>query len=66
MRIAELVMKAQHSHHQRRLGVSGVTAIGPIAPAHEDDDQIETWMIGQGQEPTGNRHTVVRRAWDRC
>ena len=24
-----------------------VTAIGPIAHAVEDDDQIETWMIGQ-------------------
>jgi hypothetical protein len=26
--------------------------IGRIAHAVEDDDQIETWMIGQGQEPS--------------
>jgi hypothetical protein len=56
-------MKARHFHHQPR---SGVTAKGRIAHAVEDDDQIETWMIGQGQEPSGNRHIVVRRAWDRC
>ena len=28
---------------------SGEAATGPIALADEDDDQIETWMIGQGQ-----------------
>ena len=44
-------MKARHFHHQSR---SGVAATGPIAFADEDDDQIETWMIGQGQEPSGN------------
>ena len=49
-------MKARHFHHQPRLGV---TAIGRIAHAVEDDDQIETWMIDQAQEPGGNRHTVV-------
>jgi hypothetical protein len=42
-------------HHQSRSRVAA--AISPIA--HEDDDQIETWMIGQGQELSGNRHTVV-------
>ena len=52
-------MKARYFHHQPR---RGVTAIGPIAHAVEDDDQIETWMIGQGQEPSGNRQIVVRRA----
>lgn len=55
-------MKARHFHHQPP---PGVIATGPIAFADEDD-QIETWMIGQGQEPSGNRHTVARRAWDRC
>ena len=54
-------MKARYFHHQPRWG-----GIGPIAHAVEDDDQIETWMIGQGQEPTGNRHIVVPRGWDRC
>ena len=53
-------MKARHFHHQPRPG-----ATGPIAFADEDD-QIETWMIGQGHEPSGNRHTVARKAWDRC
>jgi hypothetical protein len=48
-------MKARRFHHQSRSRV--VAAISPIA--HEDDDQIETWMIGQGQELSGNRHTVV-------
>jgi len=61
--IAERVMKARYFHHQPR---SRVTATGPIAHADEDDDQIETWMIGQGQEPSGNRHIGVRRAWERC
>jgi hypothetical protein len=56
-------MKARHFHHQPR---SGVAATGPIAFADEDDDQIETWMIGQGQEPSGNRHTVARKPLDRC
>jgi hypothetical protein len=56
-------MNRRHFHHQPR---SRVTAIGPIAHANEDDDQIETWMLGQGQEPRANRHTVVRRAWDLC
>jgi hypothetical protein len=56
-------MKVRHFHHQPRPG--GI-ATGPIAFADEDDDQIETWMIGQGQELSGNRHIVVRRAWDRC
>jgi hypothetical protein len=56
-------MKARHFHHQPR---SGVTATGPIAFADEDDDQIETWMIGQGQEPSGNRHTFARKPWGRC
>src|SRR3954453_16291236 len=59
--IAERVMNGRHFHHQPR---SRVTAIGPIAHADEDDDQIETWMIGQGQEARGNRHAVVRRAGD--
>jgi hypothetical protein len=40
-------MNGRHFHHQPR---SRVIAIGPIAHADEDDDQIETWMIGQGQE----------------
>jgi hypothetical protein len=44
----------------------GVTAIAHIAHAVEDDEQIETWMIGQGQEPSGNRQIVVRRARERC
>ena len=56
-------MKARYFHHQPR---RGVTAINPIAHAVEDDDQIETWMIGQGQEPSGNRQIVVRRAWKPC
>jgi hypothetical protein len=55
-------MKARHFHHQPR---SGVTATGPIAFADEDDDQIETWMIGQGQELSGSRHTVARKPWGR-
>src|SRR5258708_1018872 len=59
--IAERIMKGRHFHHQPRLRL---TAIGPVAHADEDDDQIETWMIGQGQETRGNRNTVVRRAWD--
>jgi len=56
-------MKARYFHHQPR---SGITATGPIAFADEDDDPIETWMIGQGQEPSGNRHTVARKPWGRC
>ena len=36
---SEPVMKARYFHHQPR---RGVTAIGPIAHAVEDDDQIET------------------------
>jgi hypothetical protein len=56
-------MKARHFHHQPR---PGVFAPGPIAFADEDDDQIETWMIGPGQEPSGNRHTAVRKLWDCC
>jgi hypothetical protein len=50
-------MKARHFHHHPR---SGVAATGP-----EDDDQIETWMIGQGQELSGNRHAVARKPWSR-
>ena len=60
---SEPLMKARYFHHQPR---RGVTAIGPIAHAVEDDDQIETWMIGQGQEQSGNRQIVVRRAWKPC
>jgi hypothetical protein len=56
-------MKRRHFYHQSRWRV---TAIAPIAHADEDGDQIETWMIGQGQETRGNRRTVVRRAWDLC
>jgi hypothetical protein len=56
-------MKRRHFHHQSRWRV---TAIVPIAHADEDGDQIETWMIGQGQETRCNRRTVVRRAWDLC
>ena len=60
-------MKARYFHHQPR---RGVTAIGPIAHAVEDDDQIETWMIGQGQsrvvviysQPGGNGRTSDRDA----
>ena len=51
-------MKARYFRHLPRRG-----PIGRIAQAVEDDDQIETWMIGQGQEPRGNRQIVVRRAW---
>jgi len=51
-------MKARHFHHQSRSRVAAATS--PIAHADEDDDQIETWMIGQGQELSGNRHTVAR------
>ena len=54
-------MKARYFHQRPRCG-----RIGPIAHVVEDDDQIEPWMIGQGQEPSGNRHIVVRSAWDRC
>jgi hypothetical protein len=54
-------MKRRHFYHQSQWRV---TAIVPIAHADEDGDQIETWMIGQGQETRGNRRTVVRRAWD--
>jgi hypothetical protein len=54
-------MKGRHFHYQPR---SRITA--PIAHADEDDDLIETWMIGQGQETRGNQRTVVRRAWDLC
>ena len=53
-------MKGRRFHHQPR---SRVTAVDPIAHADEDDDQIETWMIGQGQEMRGKRYTVIRRAW---
>ena len=53
-------MKARHFHPHPR---SKVTATGPIAHADEDDDQIETWMIGQGQELSGNRRTIARKAW---
>jgi hypothetical protein len=56
-------MKRRHFHHQPR---SRVTAISPVAHVDDDDDQIETWMIGQGQEARGNRHTVFRRSWDLC
>jgi hypothetical protein len=59
--IAERIMTRRHFYHQSRWRV---TAIVPIAHADEDGDQIETWMIGQGQETRGNRRTVVRRAWD--
>ena len=61
VRIRSPVMKARYFHQQPRWG-----RVGPIAHVVEDDDQIETWMIGQGQEPSGNRHIVVRSAWDRC
>jgi hypothetical protein len=40
-------------------------ASGPIAFADDDDDQIETWMIGQAQELGGNRRTVARKACGR-
>ena len=57
-------MKGRRFHHQPR---SRVTAVGPIAHADEDDDQIETWMIGQGQEARGiSRNAVIRRAWGLC
>jgi hypothetical protein len=36
-----------------------------FADADEDDNQIETWMIGQGQELSGNRHAVARKPWSR-
>jgi hypothetical protein len=36
-----------------------------FADADEDDNQIETWMIGQGQELSGNRHAVARKSWSR-
>jgi hypothetical protein len=55
-------MKARYLHHQPR---PGAAATGPIAFADEDDGQIETWMIGQGQELSGNRHAVVRKPWSR-
>ena len=61
--LRRVFMKARHFYHQPR---SGVAATGPIAFADEDDDQIETWMIGQGSEPSGNRHTFARKAWGRC
>ena len=57
VRNAEGVMKVRHFHHQPRSSV-----IGRIAHAVEDDDQIETWMIGQGQEPSGNWHAGPRTA----
>jgi hypothetical protein len=56
-------MTVRHFHHQPRFQV---VATGPIAHADEDDDQIETWMIGQGQELSGNRRTVGRKPWSRC
>jgi hypothetical protein len=56
---SEPVMIARYFHHQPRWG-----GIGHIAHAVEDEDQIDNWMVGQGQEPSG-RHIVVRRAWDR-
>ena len=49
-------MKARHFHYQPR---SRVAATGPIAFAEEDDGQFETWMIGQGQELSGDRRMVV-------
>ena len=61
--LRSMFMKARHFHHQPQ---SGIPATGPIAFADEDDDQIETWMIGQGQEPSGNRHTVARKVRDCC
>jgi hypothetical protein len=55
-------MKARHFHRKPR---SGLAATGPIAFADEDDDQIETRMIGQGQELSGNRRAVARKPWSR-
>jgi hypothetical protein len=60
--LRRVFMKARHFHHQSR---SGEAATGPIAFADEDDDQIETWMIGQGQELSGNRRAVARKPWSR-
>ena len=51
-------MKARHFYYQPR---SRVAATGPIAFAEEDDGQIEIWMIGQGQELSGDRRMVARQ-----
>jgi hypothetical protein len=51
-------MKGRHFHYQPR---SRITAIGPIPHADEDDDLIETWMIGQGQETRGPRARTLGR-----
>jgi len=44
--------------------------LGPIAHAVEDDDQIETWVIGQGPEPSGPPHScgqgLTGRLHSRC
>jgi hypothetical protein len=57
-------MKARHFHHHPRSGVAATGSIA-FADADEDDNQIETWMIGQGQELSGNRHAVARKPWSR-
>ena len=54
-------MKARYFHHQPRCGVM---ATGPIAHADEDDE-IETWMIGQGQEISSSRRSIARKGSDR-
>jgi hypothetical protein len=55
-------MKARHFYHRSR---SRVAATGPTAFADEDEGQIETWMIGHGQELSGNRRTIARTPWCR-
>ena len=62
LRIAESIMKARHFYHQFR---SRVAATGPTVFADEDEGQIETWMIGHGQELSGNRRTIARTPWCR-
>ena len=62
LRIAESIMKARHFYHRSR---SRVAATGPTAFADEDEGQIETWMIGHGQELSGNRRTIARTPWCR-
>jgi hypothetical protein len=62
LRIAESIMKARHFYHRSR---SRVAATGPTAFADEDEGQMETWMIGHGQELSGNRRTIARTPWCR-
>jgi hypothetical protein len=61
--IAERIMKGRLFHYRPR---SRGIPTGPIAHADDEDDEIETWMIGQGLETRGNRSTLPRTVWKFC